>query len=248
MGKYGVAKWFMSSVPGSREMLARAYMRLPRTLSRAAYRIARTTIFRDNEKRLPVFEAAFAEVAKSKRPGDYLEFGVARGTSLISAFDIARNNHTFDQMRFFAFDSFRGLPSGEGDFVAGDMAYAQNTFMSFIERAGVDLERVRTTQGFFDKTLTAELAAVLRIAHGRAHIVHIDCDLYQSTVPVLDFIAPLLGAGSVIIFDDWFSFDQEPNPAEYGEQRAFAEWIERSKFDLLSLTPGWNVAWKRLDN
>jgi O-methyltransferase len=244
VSKYGAAKRLMNSIPGSRELLARAYMSLPRMVSRAAYRAARRTVFRDNQRRLPAFEAAFEEAAKSGAAGDYLEFGVARGTSLISAFDIARRHPQFANSRFFAFDSFCGLPGSEGDFVQGDMSYGQETFFRFIERAGVDLERVKATKGFFEAALSPWLAAELAIVPGQAHIVHIDCDLYASTVPVLNFVAPLLGVGSVIIFDDWFSFENEAQPWAHGEQRAFAEWRERARFEPLAITYPWNAAWK----
>ena len=35
-------------------------------------------------------------------------------------------------------------------------------------------------------------------------IVHIDVDLYSSTVEVLEFVRPLLVKGSILIFDDWY--------------------------------------------
>ncbi len=77
-----------------------------------------------------------------------------------------------------------------------------------------------------------------------AHIVHVDCDLYVSTVPVLEFLAPLLGKGSVIIFDDWFSFYDEPDPWIHGEQRAFNERPLRDRFDPVAMTYPWNAAFK----
>lgn len=242
--KYGVAKRLMTLVPGSREALAGLYMRLPTPISAAAYDIARNLVFRDNKRRMPVFEAAFAEVQKTGRPGDYLEFGVARGTSIISAVKIARRLGSFDTMRFHAFDSFAGLPGAEGDFSTGDMAYTEQVFARFLSKAGIPLDKVTTTKGFFDESLSTAVADSLRIQPGRAHIVHIDCDLYLSTVPVLDFIAPLLGVGSVVIFDDWFSFEGETRPWEHGEQKAFREWTARERFEPLAITYPWNAAWK----
>ena len=37
-------------------------------------------------------------------------------------------------------------------------------------------------------------------------LVHIDVDLYSSTVEVLEFVKPLLVKGSVLVFDDWYCF------------------------------------------
>jgi O-methyltransferase len=57
----------------------------------------------------------------------------------------------------------------------------------------------------------------------------IDCDLYDSTVPVLDFLSNKLVDNAVIAFDDWFCLD-----GKGGEQRAAKEWLERNPgFSLL---------------
>lgn len=55
----------------------------------------------------------------------------------------------------------------------------------------------------------------------KAAIVNIDCDLYESARVVLRFIESLLTEGTVLIFDDWYTFRGNPN---LGEQRAFREW------------------------
>jgi hypothetical protein len=242
--KYGAAKRLMALVPGSREALAGLYMGLPTSISAAAYDIARHLVFRDNKRRMPVFKAAFAEVQRTGNVGDYLEFGVARGTSMISAMKIARRLDGFESMRFHAFDSFEGLPGDEGAFTKGDMSYGEQVFVRFLSKAGAPLERLTITKGFFDQTLSPAAALERGIPPGRAHIVHIDCDLYRSTLPVLEFIGPLLGIGSVIIFDDWFSFEAEAFPWEHGEQRAFGEWSVRGQFEPLAITYPWNAAWK----
>ncbi len=242
--KYGLAKRVLNAIPGSRETLAASFTRLPDAVSPYVYEIARRTVFKDNFKRVRVFQAALTEAAKSQDLGHYLEFGVARGTSLITMYKLARNLGVAAQMQFHAFDSFEGLPDDEGHFVVGDMAYAEPTFRQFVRKAGVPLDQVTTSPGFFDKSLSADLSGTLGIKPDMAHIVHVDCDLYVSTVPVLEFLAPLLGKGSVIIFDDWFSFDDEPDPWMHGEQRAFNEWPLRDRFDPVAMTYPWNAAFK----
>ena len=56
----------------------------------------------------------------------------------------------------------------------------------------------------------------------KAALVMIDCDLYQSTVPVLGFLADLLQDGTVVLFDDWFCFGESE---DNGEPRAFREFL-----------------------
>ena len=52
----------------------------------------------------------------------------------------------------------------------------------------------------------------------------IDCDLYSSTVSVLDFLDNLLQDGSILMFDDWNCFGKSD---ERGERRAFREFLAR---------------------
>ena len=53
----------------------------------------------------------------------------------------------------------------------------------------------------------------------------IDCNFYSSTRTVLDFVKPYLQYGTLMFFEDWFSFRADPNS---GEQRAFREWLDRN--------------------
>ena len=55
-------------------------------------------------------------------------------------------------------------------------------------------------------------------------MIMIDCDLYESTVPVLEFITDLVQQGTIIVFHDWFRFKGDPN---CGEQKACREWLDQ---------------------
>ena len=175
--------------------------------------------------------------------GDYLEFGVYRGESFAAAYrallagrqllraDASGSPETLRWTqtvpRFFAFDSFAGLPGGGGerqhDYHEGSYACSEAEFRSNLAREGMDLERVVTVPGFYDRTLNA----ATKQKHGlqKAALVMIDCDLYESTVPVLDFLTDLVGQGTVLIFHDWFRFQGSP---QHGEQRACREWLARN--------------------
>jgi len=188
-----------------------------------------------------------AEITSSEHvEGDYLEFGVFRGSTLIQAYHAIgesyrqraadrtrihdpaygrRVRELWAGMRFFAFDSFQGLPALTGidratlDFSEGKFSCSVENFHANLRRNGVDLSRVVTVAGWYSDTCSAKT----RELHGMksASIVHIDCDLYESTKIVLEFIRPLLIDGTVIVFDDWYSFRGNP---DLGEQRAFREW------------------------
>jgi O-methyltransferase len=184
-------------------------------------------------------------------PGDYLEFGVFKGVSFIEAYravwasresvrqhiggqDIQR---WYDNRpRFFAFDSFSGLPGGTAerhlDYAEAAYACSESQFLKNIQDGGVPQDDVTTVAGYYDKTLSAEKKAELSLS--QAAIVLIDCDLYESTVPVLDFITDLVGQGTIIIFDDWYRYK---GSRHQGEQRACNEWLQKNPH--IRLTQYW---------
>src|SRR5262249_17911832 len=140
-------------------------------------------------------------------------------------------------------DSFEGLPEISGEDIAaprqfekGEYSCDVETFKANLARNGVDLGKVTITAGWFNETLNEGTKQKLPIQ--KAAIVWIDCDLYESTVPVLDFITDYIQDGTLLIFDDWFCFNG--NPA-YGEQRAFREWL--AKNPSLSATEFYKYGW-----
>jgi O-methyltransferase len=161
-----------------------------------------------------------------KVEGDYLEFGVYQGKHFISTYLFAQKCGLTD-MRFHAFDSFEGLPEITGldisapkQFEKGEYSCDLETFKANITKMGVSLDKVTTTEGWFDKTLNDETKKKLAIS--KAAIIWIDCDFYESTVPVLSFVTDYIQDGTIIIFDDWFCFKGNP---ELGQQKAFSEWL-----------------------
>ena len=127
---------------------------------------------------------------RAPESGLCLEFGVADGGTL-EFFAGLRPNSTF-----YGFDSFVGLPEfwKEG-FERG----------RFLQKRMPSLPKnVKLIKGWFSDTIEAFLAANTD-QHGAA-FVHIDCDLYSSTLEVLNGIAPELRVGTVILFDEFFNY------------------------------------------
>jgi hypothetical protein len=170
----------------------------------------------------------FARCSKDGTTGDYLEFGVYRGTSFVAAHDAAAR-HGFNDMRMFAFDSFGGLPNSEGVFNEGDFLSDEDLFRRIVHKAGVPTERVHVVRGLYDDTCNDE--TVRTHALERAAVIHVDCDLYTSTKTVLAFCEPLLQPGTVLMFDDWYAFGDESD--EMGEAKAFDEWSQKDRFEVL---------------
>jgi O-methyltransferase len=164
-------------------------------------------------------------VQMSGLEGDYLEFGVWRGNTFAAACYLARKRRL--PMNFYAFDSFEGLPETREKDASGHQMYKGGTFdcteaefLRNVQRTGADMKRVITVPGWFEDSLRPEnpkLAALRKAA-----VVWVDCDLYSSTVSVLNFLASRLQYGTLVFFDDWLAFRADPN---CGEQRAFREWL-----------------------
>ena len=168
--------------------------------------------------------------------GDYLEFGVWKGRSFAEAyheipkgFEYTRQwDSTKHPCRFFAFDSFEGLPEIKGadeggPFKKGEYSCGQENFLAYLASQSVNLNEVICVAGWYNKSLTDEVKAKHNLK--RARIIHIDCDLYESTRDVLNFCTSLIQEGTVVMFDDWFQYKGNP---QLGEQRAFNEWLQKN--------------------
>ena len=104
---------------------------------------------------------ALAHLSESAPPvGDYLEFGVFRGDSLI-CMDRARREAGLS-FRLFGFDSFEGLP----ELAPEDQGWTSGSFRSNygstrrrLTKNGIDWSRTVLVKGWYDETLTPELRA-----------------------------------------------------------------------------------------
>ncbi|MEA2177141.1 MAG: O-methyltransferase [Solirubrobacteraceae bacterium] len=176
---------------------------------------------------------AFGYVRNERIAGDYAEFGVLEGRTFVEAW-YAAQRHGLGHVGFHAYDSFAGLPEVEGvdaggPFSRGEFASPRSVFDRVT--SPVPSSRMTVTEGFYDRTLPG--------ADKRPDAVAwIDCDLYESTVPVLDFLTDQLQDGSVLIFDDWFCFHGRP---DRGEQRACGEWL--AAHPEISLVPYRDFHW-----
>jgi hypothetical protein len=160
-------------------------------------------------------------------PGDYCEFGVFKGTTF--SYMATRGGHFLKDTRFVAFDSFEGLPPlSEVDardgyssgFFPGQFAFGLEDFRKSVAEAGAPMDRVVVVPGWFDATLAEGSPATKQLP--RVSAAWIDCDLYSSTVPVLNFLATRLSVGSVLLFDDWRCFRNKP---DRGQQLACRQWL-----------------------
>ena len=97
------------------------------------------------------------------------------------------------------------------------------------------MDKIETYPGFYNETLTPELKKNLSINNTKGAVICIDCDLYESSVPVFKFIEEFLQDGTVIYIDDWFAgYKGHQNK---GVSKAFHEFSQNSKYKFTEFVP-----------
>jgi len=186
------------------------------------------------DDRSTTFFAAIDFVNYEQVPGDIVEFGVFSGISLA----LLAQGHQFDTKgmtrRVAGFDSFDGLPPSDEEharWTVGACAtnHGSHPILPSGARVTPDITRELFALcglpapdlhvGLFEHTVRSVVPA----RHRAVAVVHMDCDLYESTKTALEGIAPALQDGTVLLFDDWFHY--RGNPCK-GEARAFREFLE----------------------
>lgn len=128
-------------------------------------------------------------------PIDYLEFGVCGGHSFF--WWMEKNQHPGS--KFFGFDTFEGLPENWGPFKKGDMNAGLPELTD---------KRGKFYKGLFQQTLFPFLDEY-DLNNGRRKVIHMDADLFSSTLYTLTSLARYLKEGDIIFFDEFNVPDHE---------------------------------------
>lgn len=126
--------------------------------------------------------------SKLLKKGLVLEFGVATGRTL---------NHfarLFPDKTVYGFDGFKGLPAHWTSYMRKGH-FARNN----LPRVRKNCELV---VGWFDETLPE----FVKRSPGPIAFLHIDCDMYSSTVTVLNKLENQIVPGTVILFDEYINY------------------------------------------
>jgi len=149
--------------------------------------------------------------------GLWAEFGVYKGTSCKFISEIKSRQFPNSKERLQGFDSFEGLPEAwkktrtkKGKFnVKGEIPNVVN----------VDFHK-----GWFKDTIPK----FLKETQKPFAFVHIDCDIYSSTVDILSNLKNRIIAGTVILFDELIGY----NAWELHEYKAFMEFVEENNVEF----------------
>jgi O-methyltransferase len=156
---------------------------------------------------------------RSHEFGDYLEFGVSRGTSIACMHRVLVTQR-MDQVRLFGFDSFEGIPADEEGWPEGEFASSLKATQRYLSECGVGFGRTTLVKGWYKDTLNEETKQ--RLGLKKASLVMIDCDIYSASRAALFFCEPLIVDHAVILFDDW---GWREEVGEVGQKEAFDELL-----------------------
>jgi O-methyltransferase len=178
---------------------------------------------REAQGRADFFANAFSAIAVNGIAGPYLEFGVGRGMTLWLAWRTSRALGVSCDL--WAFDSFEGLPAGTTEvdtshpaWLPGAYANSEASVSGNLTALGVDLADIRFVPGFYSDSVAPGRRPELPTS---AALVYIDCDMYDSTVDALDYLAGVIGHGTIVGFDDYFCWSPSRTS---GEQLALQEF------------------------
>jgi hypothetical protein len=133
---------------------------------------------------------------------DYIEFGVSKGFS----FKWWAENVSHTNARFYGFDTFNGLPEDWGPFKKGAMS-SNNMLPEMNDK------RCSFYQGLFQQTLPSFLSTYKPAVR---RVIHMDADLYSSTLFSLTSISSFIKKDDIILFDEF--------NVPLHEFKAFIEW------------------------
>lgn len=135
----------------------------------------------------------YRHVAQSENleqaPIDYLEFGVAKGLS----FQWWINKNKNPNSQFYGFDTFEGLPEKWGTYSKGAMSFGVPELND---------QRHEFFKGLFQQTLFDFLESK-KLNETNRKIIHLDADLFSSTLFVLTTLHRHLKKGDILIFDEF---------------------------------------------
>lgn len=142
----------------------------------------------DSQKRDEVYDFLFKH-ENLESPIDYLEFGVYSGRT----FYWWLNHNTHKDSEFHGFDTFTGLPEKWDLFNAGDMS------------VGGQIPSTDDSRAFFYKGLFQETLHPFLENYGNKNrkVIHLDADLYSSTLFVLTQLWQYLKKDDILIFDEY---------------------------------------------
>ena len=209
-------------------------------------------IIRGNVNRNDRFSAlyrAWGHIFSNNMYGDYVEFGVYRGDSLIFSLQAhsefmkwLNNQKKSDEEwrkkvskktplnklpQFHCLDTFDGMPDNNEQ----EIQFHSQSFTTSLDlvKRKVSKKNSLGIQINFYKGYFKDNGIILKnkLKGRKIVIANIDCDLKESTTDALKIISDFIDVGTIILFDDYNAFKADN---KRGQRLAFKEFRSESKF------------------
>ena len=148
-----------------------------------------------------------------------LEFGVFKGETL----NLLRRRLPLNY-KTFGFDSWEGLPE---DWVGANGPKTKKGSMKC--KMPTHIKDTKLYKGWFTDTIPQ----YKEIAEPFA-LLHIDCDLYSSTITILYELNKYIVPGTIIVFDEWYYNHKDIEANRQHEQKAFYEWVKDKNREFIA--------------
>lgn len=173
----------------------------------------------------------FKYIIKKKLKGDIVECGVGNGVSLsIILFNLIYfERYYYDKKKYFGFDSFQGFPEPtifdqsprnpkKGEWDHSNIPFILDNLINSGFKNEDIKKFVNLKRGYFNQSFkNFDVSSI--------SLLHIDCDLYESTKLSLEKFYPKVVSNGLIVFDEYL------NTKEYwpGAVKAINEFFGKKK-------------------
>ena len=158
----------------------------------------------DNSSKFYQINKIWHNIKLDQITGDYIEFGIYKGKSIYHSFKVAKKLDIQKNILFWGLDSFEGFPVENHNFYKN---YNFKTTYTKTKNQFKNFKEIKVIKGFFKESLrTQELVNIKNIS-----FAFIDCDIFESTIDIFDYLKPRLTNGSFIMIDDYTSIDSNGN-------------------------------------
>jgi len=176
-------------------------------------------------------------------PGDIVECGVFKGISLIRLITFRELFKNSSSKKVIGFDTFGKFPETEFSddmelrkkFIdtAGEESISKEQLEDVIKKKGI-YHNTELVKGDITETVPKYVAAHPEL---RISILHLDVDIYEPSVTVLDYLYPRLVKGGVLMLDDYGIFP--------GETKAVDDYFKDKDVQILkfpfAMTPSYII-------
>tara|TARA_B100000700_G_C15062736_1_gene867008 strand:- start:8436 stop:9344 length:909 start_codon:yes stop_codon:yes gene_type:complete len=200
----------------------------------------RTLEYTDNQKDLTkALTNACGYIFNSRVHGDIAEFGTCSARSSVAlavSCDWFNKNYADQSLQpkknLHFFDSFEGFPEAVSEIdkssihvIGGEWGKGRANYLTLsqfnrILKRSINKKFFNIYKGWYSDTLKIVNNDI------KFSLIHVDCDLYQSTIDALDplFERGQISLGAILLFDDWYCHSTD---MARGERRAFEELCDK---------------------